>query len=238
MRGVHQLTLALALLAFAGNSLLCRLALVTTDIGPGRFTALRLLAGALTLMLIVALREDRGALSWQRAGSWPAAGALLLYAGCFSYAYGMVPTATGTLLLFGAVQIGMMLHGAIRGERLGRRQGLGVGLSVGGLLWLLFPSAASPPLAGAALMIVAGLAWAVYSLLGRQGGDPLLATAGNFLRTVPLALPLLALAGTRPGSWQGMGLACWPEASPPAVATRSGTAVCRVSAPPVPPRFS
>ena len=69
MRGVHQLTLALALLAFAGNSLLCRLALVTTDIGPGRFTALRLLAGALTLMLIVALRGDRGALSWQRAAA-------------------------------------------------------------------------------------------------------------------------------------------------------------------------
>ncbi|MEB3332480.1 MAG: DMT family transporter [Synechococcaceae cyanobacterium] len=207
MSGGQQLTLALALMAFAGNSLLCRLALVTTDIGPGRFTALRLLAGALTLTLLVALRQGRGALRWQGAGSRPAAAALLLYAGCFSYAYGMVPTATGTLLLFGAVQIGMMLHGAIRGERLGRLQAVGVGLSVGGLLWLLLPSAGSPPLPGAALMIAAGLAWGAYSLLGRRGGDPLRSTAGNFLRTVPIALPLLAFARAEPGSWQGMGLA-------------------------------
>ncbi|MFC2971666.1 EamA family transporter [Azotobacter bryophylli] len=183
------LATALAMLAFAGNSLLCRLALRDTALDPASFTGVRLLAGALTLWLLLRL----GSQPAKKGGSWAGACALFVYAAGFSFAYRQLDTGVGALLLFGAVQLGMLLHGLRRGERLGAWGCGGLLLALGGLVALLLPGAGAPAPGGAVLMLLAGLAWAVYSLLGRGAADPLAATAGNFLRAIPLTL-LLSLA--------------------------------------------
>lgn len=192
---------ALAMLAFAGNSLLCRLALRETAIDAAGFTAIRLASGALTLWLLLRLRSPRRAL----AGNWAGALALFTYAATFSFAYLQLETGVGALLLFGAVQLSMLLWGLWRGERLGLAASLGTALAAGGLLALLLPGASAPPLAAALLMLLAGIAWGGYSLLGRGQGDPLAMTAGNFLRAAPLGL-LLALALLPQLNWDGAGL--------------------------------
>lgn len=195
---------ALAMLAFAGNSLLCRLALRDTAIDAASFTGVRLLAGALTLWLLLRLGSGRG----RAGGSWSGAVALFVYAAGFSFAYLQLDAGVGALLLFGAVQLGMLLYGLWRGERLGPWASLGLLLALAGLVALLLPGANAPAPGSAALMLLAGLAWAVYSLLGRGSADPLAATAGNFLRAVPLALllGLLLLAQSEPDP-QGLAYA-------------------------------
>ena len=175
-----------AMLAFAGNSLLCRLALKETDIDAASFTAVRLASGALVLWLIVYRRKDRT----QPAGSWSSAIALFVYAAGFSYAYISLTAATGALLLFGAVQATMITYGLWAGERLTMRQTLGLLLALAGLLGLLLPGLSAPPLGGSLLMLLAGVAWGVYSLRGAGAGDPTTVTGGNFLRATPLALGL------------------------------------------------
>ena len=192
---------ALAMLAFAGNSLLCRLALRETAIDAASFTSLRLLAGALTLWLLLRLRPGHAAL----AGNWFAATALFAYAAAFSFAYLSLDAGVGALLLFGAVQLSMIVWGLYRGERFRLMAGSGLLLALGGLIALLLPGATAPALGGALLMLLAGVAWGVYSLLGRGVGDPLAATAGNFLRAVPLALLVSALLLGR-ADWDGPGL--------------------------------
>lgn len=179
----------LAMLAFAGNSLLCRLALRETAIDAASFTSLRLLAGALTLWLLLRLGRTHTA----SLGSWPAAAALFVYAAAFSFAYINLDAGAGALILFGAVQLSMLAWGLYRGERLNVMGCIGLFVAFAGLLILLLPGASKPPTAAALLMLVAGIAWGIYSLLGRGVKDPLAATAGNFLRTVPLTLLLSAL---------------------------------------------
>ncbi|MCY1279822.1 EamA-like transporter family protein [compost metagenome] len=178
----------LAMLAFAGNSLLCRLALKATSIDAVSFTGIRILSGALMLGLL--LRFRGGA---RIGGDWRGAAALFVYAAAFSYAYVQLDAGAGALLLFGAVQVSMILAGLLRGERLAGQALLGFLLALGGLLAQLLPGASAPPLEGALLMLLAGVAWGLYSLLGRRGGDPLAVTTGNFLRAIPFAA-LLALA--------------------------------------------
>ena len=182
----------IALIAFAANSILCRLAFERSDIDAASFTAIRLLAGALVLWLIVALRRPARGID----GSWPSATALFAYAAAFSFAYVSLPTGVGALLLFGAVQATMIVAGLRAGERLNGRQGTGLALAVGGLGYLLLPGLSAPPLGGALLMLAAGIAWGVYSLRGRGRGtaDPLGATAGNFLRAAPLGIGLSVAA--------------------------------------------
>ncbi|WP_300654362.1 DMT family transporter [Pseudomonas sp.] len=192
---------ALAMLAFAGNSLLCRLALKDTEIDAASFTSLRIASGAFTLWLLLRLRPGNGAL----AGSWFGAAALFAYAAAFSFAYISLDAGVGALLLFGAVQISMLLWGFYRGERFSRLTGAGLLLAFTGLLALLLPGASAPALGGALLMLLAGAAWGAYSLLGRGVGDPLAATAGNFLRATPLALLTSALLLSR-ANWDGPGL--------------------------------
>ncbi len=192
---------SLAMLAFAGNSLLCRLALRETEIDAASFTAIRLLCGAVTLWLLLKLRQ-RGQ---PMAGSWPGALALFIYAAAFSFAYLQLDTGAGALLLFGAVQLSMLLWGWLRGERLGLAASLGTALATAGLLTLLLPGASAPPLLAALLMLLAGVAWGAYSLLGRGQGDPLAVTAGNFIRATPLALLLAALLLGQL-DWDGPGL--------------------------------
>lgn len=189
------------MLAFAGNSLLCRLALKTTQIDPATFTSLRLLAGALMLVLLLRLRQG----SMPMAGSWRGAVALFTYAATFSFAYVSLDAGVGALLLFGAVQISMLLWGWREGERPVPLSLAGLLLAFAGLLILLLPGASAPPLTGALLMLVAGIAWGVYSLLGRSAGNALAATTGNFVRSVPMAA-LLSLALLHSASWDMHGM--------------------------------
>ena len=182
---VFILTL-LAMIAFAGNSLLCRLALKRTTIDAASFTFIRILSGAVALWIIVIISKG----TWRKAGSWASALALFAYAAAFSFAYISLSAGTGALLLFGAVQATMILWGLRTGERMRTRQWLGLALAVGGLVALLFPGLSAPPINGALLMICAGIAWGIYSLRGKGAGDPATATAGNFLRAVVLATGL------------------------------------------------
>lgn len=209
----------LAMTAFAGNSLLCRLALKDTSIDPASFTSIRLIAGAFTLWLIVRLRGGKLGAS----GSWFSALALFLYAAGFSFAYVRLPAGTGALLLFGAVQVTMIGYGFWVGERLRKRQVAGFMIAFGGLIGLLLPGFSAPPLQSAALMLGAGIAWGVYSLRGTGSGDATRVTAGNFLRAVPFALGMSVVMLPRasldiPGFWyavasgalaSGLGYAIW-----------------------------
>lgn len=174
----------IALIAFAGNSLLCRLALKETHIDPASFTAVRLVSGAIVLWWVVRLRATQAS----GAGNWGSAYALLIYAICFSFAYVSLSAGTGALLLFGAVQATMIGGGLIRGERLHAFQTAGYVVALAGLIVLMLPGVASPSLYDSVLMLVAGVSWGVYSLRGRGGGDPTRTTAGNFLRAAPLAI--------------------------------------------------
>lgn len=191
---------AVAMLAFAGNSLLCRLALKTTQIDPATFTSLRLLSGALMLALLLRLRQ-RG---FPVGGSWYGAAALFIYAAAFSFAYVSLDAGTGALLLFGAVQISMLLWGWRQGERPSSASLAGLSLAFAGLLVLLLPGASAPALAPSLLMLIAGAAWGAYSLLGRGNSDALAATTGNFLRCVPIAI-LLSLVLMYSARWDMAG---------------------------------
>ena len=196
---------ALALLAFAGNSLLCRIALRATRIDPATFTSVRLISGALALWLIVRWREPaRGT-----AGSWRSALALFAYAICFSYAYVGLSAGAGALLLFGAVQATMLGYGFWNGERLHALQACGLAMALAGLTGLLVPGLTAPPPLASALMLGAGVAWGVYSLRGRRSGAALPSTAHNFLRTLPMtAAASLVAASFAPFSPDVAGVAC------------------------------
>jgi drug/metabolite transporter (DMT)-like permease len=177
---------SLAMAAFAANSVLCRLALSHAAIDPATFTLVRLASGACVLCLILSLRRKPE----QAGGSWPASIALFAYAAAFSFAFVSLPAATGSLLLFGAVQSTMVGYGLVRGERLSALQWIGLTIAVAGLAALVAPGALAPSVTGACLMLTAGVAWGVYSLLGRSVADPLSATAGNFVRSLPIAICL------------------------------------------------
>jgi len=177
------------MLALAANAVLCRLALVHDSIDPATFTLVRIgsAVGMLWLILIFQGKVD------SVRGSWPAALAMFASAAAFSFAYITLSAGAGALLLYSAVQATMVTTGIVRGERLSVLQGIGLILSLLGLAALVAPGVSAPPLGGAALMLAAGIAWGAYSLLGRDAVDPLQATAGNFLRALPLAIVLAAV---------------------------------------------
>jgi len=214
-----------ALLAFAANSILCRMALRAAHIDPASFTTVRILAGALTLWLLVRA-AGRGARP--AGGSWASALVLLAYAIFFSFAYVALTAGTGALLLFGAVQVVMIAVGFFGGERINRIIALGWLLAVAGLVLLLLPGVNAPPPLQAAFMLIAGTAWGLYSLHGRSSTDALGDTAGNFVRAVPgtlvisllffthrsadlLGILLAALSGAIAS---GLGYAAWYTALP------------------------
>jgi drug/metabolite transporter (DMT)-like permease len=186
----------LALVAFAANSVLCRRALDGTAIDPASFSAIRLASGATALLLILAFREG-GRI--RPRGNWFSTGSLVLYAVAFSFAYVDLSAGTGALILFGAVQATMVLAAIWEGDRPESREWAGMLLALGGLVYLVSPGLAAPSLSGSLLMVIAGGAWGVYSLRGRGIADPLGDTAGNFVRTLPLAagLGLLTLQNSR-----------------------------------------
>ncbi|AOJ28568.1 MULTISPECIES: DMT family transporter [Burkholderia] len=183
---------SVAMLAFASNSLLCRLALQAGRIDAASFGTVRLVSGALMLALVARAGARRAA----QPADWPAAAMLFAYVACFSFAYLTVSAATGALILFGAVQLTMFAAGWRAGERFAPAGWAGFGAALAGLLYLVSPGLAAPTPGGAALMTVAGIAWGIYSIRGRRTADPVAATAGNFMRAAPLALALsAALAG-------------------------------------------
>lgn len=223
---------SLALLAFAGNSILCRMALGSHAISPAGFTTVRLGAGAVALWLLVALRTGGVA---RHAGHWASATALFVYAAAFSFAYLTLSAGTGALILFGAVQLTMILAGLRAGERPSPVEWAGLALAVSGLVVLVLPGLTAPAPIGSALMAAAGIAWGVYSLRGRGSTDALRNTAGNFLLTLPMAALMLFLAGGA-GAWtvrgaslaaasgalaSGAGYAIWYTALPSLTATRA-----------------
>ena len=189
-RGRTLALTALALLAFAGNSLLCRVALRDTHVDPATFTTARIISGAVVLWLVARARGS----TTDGSGNWFSAFALFAYAAGFSFAYLSLSAGTGALLLFGAVQATMIGYGLYSGERLHGAQIAGLLLALGGLAGLLLPGLTAPSPLGSALMIAAGVAWGVYSLRGRNAGAPTRTTAENFLRAVPFTLLLSAAA--------------------------------------------
>jgi drug/metabolite transporter (DMT)-like permease len=178
-----------ALLAFAANSILCRMALRVATIDPLTFTSIRIVSGAITLMLVLLFRSRRV----RMGGSWISALELIGYAATFSVAYTALTAGTGALLLFGAVQVVMIAAGYRAGERINRAVATGWLAAVGGIIALTLPSVSSPPLWASFLMLLAGIAWGLYSLRGRRSSEPIAETAGNFIRAVPFALILNAL---------------------------------------------
>ncbi|WP_330961920.1 DMT family transporter [Photobacterium sp. 53610] len=186
---------SLAMLAFAANSLLNRIALSETDIDPASFTLIRLASGAVLLWLLHALKTPAHTLSARPAGSWISAFSLFIYAAGFSFAYLSLTAATGALLLFAAVQITMMAVALWRGERMTIWQLAGFVLALAGLVVLLLPGVSAPSWQGAILMLTAGGAWGIYTLRGKGAKDPLQITAGNFLRAVPMAVVCCLIAG-------------------------------------------
>jgi drug/metabolite transporter (DMT)-like permease len=185
----------LALTGFAANSVLCRLALRETAIAPAPFTALRIGSGALALWAIARATGARAATDPRPGGGdWASAVALFAYAAAFSFSYVTLPTAVGALLLFPTVHLVMLGRGLVAGERLTPLQTIGAVAAAVGLLVLLLPGWVTPSLVGGLLMVAAGVAWSVYSLRGRGSKQPLLDTAGNFARAVPLAAALLAFS--------------------------------------------
>jgi drug/metabolite transporter (DMT)-like permease len=185
-----------ALVGFAANSLLCRMALRPRLVDAATFTSIRIVAGALALLVLGRMAAPpRDAADG--GGSWGSAAALFAYAAAFSFAYLRIGAGVGALLLFGAVQATMLAWALSRGERLGWAEWAGLLAAVVGLVALVRPGLSAPDPAGAVLMIAAGAAWGAYSLRGRSASRPLAATAANFARAVPMAVALsLVLLGS------------------------------------------
>ncbi|HMI82604.1 MAG TPA: DMT family transporter [Polyangiaceae bacterium] len=185
---------AAALFAFAANSLLCRWALAPRLIDPTSFTSIRIVSGASTLFVLTKVLRTRADLARPASGNWASALALFAYAIAFSLAYVRIGAGVGALVLFGMVQITMVSWGLVTGERPRLGEWVGLAVAVLGLAVFMLPGAHAPDPSGTGLMIVAGIAWGVYSLRGRKSVRPLLTTADNFLRAVPFALAASAAA--------------------------------------------
>lgn len=238
-----------ALVAFAANSILCRLALQDHSIDAASFSAIRLSSGAAVLLLLVLLRKQgkSSTRSQLNVGNWPAAVALFTYAAAFSFSYLQLTTGTGALILFGTVQVTLILLSLVKGHRIGALEWTGLVIAFAGLVYLVWPGASAPSLVGFVLMLVAGMAWGIYTWLGRGSATPLLDTAGNFTRTLPMVVVLLAGAVLwQPDSLQpsskgvilailsgalasGMGYALWYRVLPRLSATEA--AVLQLSVP-------
>ena len=192
-------------LAFAANSILCRLALSSGSIDPASFATIRLLAGALALAAILSVRDGKKAFPGRK--NWISAAMLAAYAVAFSFAYIDLSAGTGALILFGAVQVTMILLGLRSGERPGLREWAGLFLALAGLVYLTSPGLTAPAPLGSLLMGSAGVAWGVYSVRGKGISDPVRSTAQNFILAalrgltstraaiVQLAVPVIATLG-------------------------------------------
>lgn len=180
---------AVAMVAFAANSVLARLAFATGGAEPLSYTGIRLASGAIVLLLLLGLSQR--SLPRSIAGNWRAAASLFGYALAFSIAYIMLGAGTGALILFASVQVGIFGWAIVKGDRPGALEWLGLVVALAAFAWLVSPGLVAPHPAGTVLMVGAGLCWAAYTLLGRGSKSPLADTSGNFARTLPLAILLL-----------------------------------------------
>ncbi|WP_426358858.1 DMT family transporter [Pseudocolwellia sp. HL-MZ19] len=210
----------LSLIAFAANSILCRIALGQGYIDPAGFTIIRLLSGSIALYFILIFHQyskkadangssqDNNDNSSTSKGSWLGSALLFSYALSFSYAYGYLDTGTGALILFGSVQICLILSALIAKQKLLLSEWLGLGLACIGFVYLIYPELTTPSLVGFVLMMVSGVAWAGYTLIGKRSKAPLIDTCYNFFRTIPFVLILLLLTiSTTEYSYDGILLA-------------------------------
>ncbi|MFT6777097.1 MAG: drug/metabolite transporter (DMT)-like permease [Paraglaciecola sp.] len=185
----HTITLTLfALFAFAANSVLCRLALNTEQVNPADFTSIRLLCAAFVLALIIIIKDKSVLSKINQYGSHAGALFLFVYAAGFSYAYITLSTATGALILFSAVQFTMLFRGWLVGNKMGYQEYTGIFVSLLGFTYFVFPELEKPSLIGCLLMVLAGIAWGMYSLIGAKSTKPLYDTASNFIRLTPIAI--------------------------------------------------
>lgn len=185
----------ITMIAFAGNSILCRLALDTYNMDPASFTSIRLISGALALWALTFGKSNlsnRG----KNKGDWISAFTLFTYAACFSFAYVNLSTAMGALLLFGAVQVTMVSYSLLNREPITGLQVTGLILSILGFGYLLSPGLTAPPVYAASIMIISGITWGIYSLRGQGAGNPTQVSADNFLRSIPFAIILSVLSFT------------------------------------------
>jgi len=189
--GTTVLCTASALVAFAANSVLCRLALGRAEIDAASFSTIRLASGAVALVLLSLGMRGR---PLRVGGNWGSAALLFLYAIPFSFAYTSLGAGTGALILFGSVQATMLLAAIGSGERPRPRHWIGLALAVAGLVILVLPGLRAPSPGGAMLMTVGGISWGIYSLRGRSPAGPLAETTGNFIRALPLALAVSLLS--------------------------------------------
>ena len=222
------------MIAFASNSILCRLALAPGAIDAATFTAVRLVSGAATLLLIA---FSTGRANRRGAGNWMSGAMLFVYAICFSFAYVDLTIATGALILFCAVQLTMIITAIATGERPQPLQWFGLMVALGGFIYLVSPGLEAPSPLGSVLMTVSGVAWSVYTLRGRGGADPISATTDNFVRAVPLALIMavvmlrgahlsargVILAVVSGALTSGIGYVVWYAALRGLTATRAAT---------------
>lgn len=182
---------SVAMLAFAGNSIICRLALRDGAIDPATFTSIRLLAGAIALLLIFTVARRNT--TFRSHGSWRSAFTLFLYAVTFSFAYISLNAGTGALILFAFVQATMIAMGLWSGDRPSGMEWLGWLLAFTGVIWLVLPGVEAPPAGGALLMALSGIAWGIYSIRGRKESDALGSTTTNFLMSVVFVIALVAM---------------------------------------------
>jgi drug/metabolite transporter (DMT)-like permease len=216
----------LALVAFALNSLLTRLALGANEIDAATFTLVRLSSGAVVLVALVVAKAR--SLAPLRGGGAVGPLSLFAYAAPFSFAYLRIGAAVGALVLFGVVQLTMLGFGVFRGDRPNVGTSCGLALALGGFALLTLPAVDRPDPLGVALMAVAGVAWGVYTLAGRSRQDPLASNARSFLYATPLGLVILlatqasdtasvrglSLAVISGGVTSGLGYAVWYRAVP------------------------
>lgn len=175
-----------ALIAFAANSVLCRMALADNSIDASSFTSIRLISGSVVLLLLVFLRSKfRTGDKQIIKGSWTSGAFLFLYAACFSFAYITLDAGVGALIAFASVQITMISYALIKGRKLNNREWIGVILAFAGFVYLVSPGINAPPLEGFVLMTVSGFGWGMYSVRGKTSENPLEDTSFNFLRSLP-----------------------------------------------------
>lgn len=228
---------SLAMFAFAGNSVLARVALTDRAMDPASYTMVRILSGALLLAFLAGQRGAGVRALVSGYGNWLSAAALFCYAATFSFAYVILDAGVGAVILFASVQATMIGWGLLQGDRPGPIEWAGVAVAFGAFVWLVSPGLTAPDPPGVALMIAAGIAWGAYSLRGRTASDPLNATASNFLRCVPAAILLviifaqklelawfsLAMAVLSGAVASGVGYAIWYSALPGLTSLQAST---------------
>jgi drug/metabolite transporter (DMT)-like permease len=178
------LKISIAMLAFAANSVLCRLALAEQQIDPMSFSLIRICSGAAVLLLLYMLSGHKAKIRWNIKNGF----FLALYIIAFSLAYLHIDAGVGALLLFGTVQLSMVGYGLCHGEKINMRRGLGLAIAILGILILLLPGASAPHLGYAAIMVLSGIGWAMYSIAGKNMQNPLASTLANFVIAIPFVL--------------------------------------------------